>query len=317
MSFEKFLYQHVTLRVIKYPRLHRFLRFWYDLCYRNTPLSRDHRLKQWALKSNKLIRKHGLAPVYLDGKDAHFINNGVRWTYITDGKVRDGSQKFLEGEYEPEAFNHLAGWMERKGKDRLTILDIGANVGLYSLGLAQRMDAIGKKVTIYAFEPVGSTFEILQRNCSLNSFDIHPFRLAMSDKDGAMLMTNDGGTGNHLVKKRRTATERVKTARIDTFVKSQGIETIDAIKCDVEGAELFVLKGGLRTIKKHRPLILLEINRQWTERYGYDPSEIIKLLLKTGYTYRCAEEGLVPGGSDEEEIRERLERNYNFIFEPR
>ena len=59
--------------------------------------------------------------------------------------------------------------------------------------------------------------------------------------------------------------------------------SIDLIKCDVEGAELFVFKGGIETLKKDKPIIFSEMLRKWSKQFGYHPDDIIKLLADIGY----------------------------------
>ena len=55
-------------------------------------------------------------------------------------------------------------------------------------------------------------------------------------------------------------------------------ESIDFIKCDVEGNELSVIQGGEKLIKSHKPIILLELLRKWSARFNFHPNEVIELL---------------------------------------
>jgi hypothetical protein len=70
---------------------------------------------------------------------------------------------------------------------------------------------------------------------------------------------------------------------LDTFVHEQGIDRVDLIKCDVEGSELLVLRGGMASIERHKPVIMLEMLRKWSRRFGYHPNDIIALLGGSGY----------------------------------
>jgi hypothetical protein len=58
---------------------------------------------------------------------------------------------------------------------------------------------------------------------------------------------------------------------------------IDFIKCDIEGAEIFAIKGGLKTIDKYKPVLFLEMLRKWAGKFGYHPNDIIELLSEHGY----------------------------------
>lgn len=55
------------------------------------------------------------------------------------------------------------------------------------------------------------------------------------------------------------------------------------IKCDVEGAELLVFKGGAETLEKYKPIIQCEMLRKWAKRFNYHPNDIISFLGKLGY----------------------------------
>jgi hypothetical protein len=70
---------------------------------------------------------------------------------------------------------------------------------------------------------------------------------------------------------------------MDSFFEKQKLNRIDFIKCDVEGAELFVFKGGIKTIEKYRPIILSEMYLSWTLKFNYQPNDIIKFFENLNY----------------------------------
>ena len=65
---------------------------------------------------------------------------------------------------------------------------------------------------------------------------------------------------------------------MDEWAKKNQISRVDFIKCDVEGAELFVYKGGMEIIENSKPLIFSEMLRKWSAKFGYHPNDIIDLL---------------------------------------
>ena len=83
---------------------------------------------------------------------------------------------------------------------------------------------------------------------------------------------------------RRSIIKKVKcpVTALDHFMENRSI-SIDLIKCDVEGAELFVFKGGLNTLRKNKPVIFTEMLRKWSKKFGYHPDDIINLLADLGY----------------------------------
>jgi len=76
---------------------------------------------------------------------------------------------------------------------------------------------------------------------------------------------------------------RVET--LDAVARAQGIARVDLIKCDVEGSELFVLRGVAETIRRDQPIIMLEMLRKWARVFDYHPNDIIAFLGDLGY--RC------------------------------
>ena len=70
---------------------------------------------------------------------------------------------------------------------------------------------------------------------------------------------------------------------LDAFAEKNAITNIDLIKCDVEGAEFRVLKGGAATIAKMRPAIAIELLRKWSKAFGYHPNDVIDFLAAIGY----------------------------------
>jgi hypothetical protein len=71
----------------------------------------------------------------------------------------------------------------------------------------------------------------------------------------------------------------------DDFVARERIKRVDLIKCDVEGAELFVLRGAAQVIERDKPIVFLEMLRKWARQFDYHPNDIIGLLAASGY--RC------------------------------
>ena len=60
--------------------------------------------------------------------------------------------------------------------------------------------------------------------------------------------------------------------------------SIDFIKCDVEGNELFVLKSSSSVLRKHKPILLVELLRKWCAPFGYHPNEVLELMFGLGYS---------------------------------
>lgn len=192
-----------------------------------------------------------------------------------------------------------------------TVLDIGANCGWYALVLARQSPG----VIVHAFEPIPSTCALLRRNVALNGLNnIHVHSLGVSDQQATLdfhyTPSCSGATSLRLVGQ-PAATEKLscQTTTIDDFCRDNALVP-RLVKCDIEGAELLALKGGLKTIATARPVLLFELLRKWSARFDYHPNDVFDILNGLGYGAFTAGGGtLQPCSRVTEETAET-----NFIF---
>jgi FkbM family methyltransferase len=162
--------------------------------------------------------------------------------------------------------------------------DIGANIGWYSINIAK----MKPKASIYAFEPIPNTFSSLNKNIELNEVDnIITNNHGFSEKNDTLTFyyyPEVSGNASLANLSERSDVDHIKcdVMKLDDFMKNSN-DIIDFIKCDVEGAELLVFKGGIEIIKEHKPIIFSEMLRKWSAHYNYHPDDIIKLLRDVGY----------------------------------
>jgi FkbM family methyltransferase len=98
---------------------------------------------------------------------------------------------------------------------------------------------------------------------------------------------------------------------IDNFVAENSIGKLDFIKCDVEGAEFMVYKGGAATIEKYKPVIFSEMLRKWSAKFNYHPNDIIHFFRQFGYNCYTAHGGKLEAFDLVTE--DTLETNYFFL----
>lgn len=163
------------------------------------------------------------------------------------------------------------------------VLDIGANMGHY----ACRLNDIVNKGTghIYCFEPVEANFAALRamkKTLKLKSISINKLGVSDVAKEATISIPvyNNGlvvGTQATLLEKKgiKYKTEKIKITTIDTFVSENKIKKVDFIKCDTEGNEKNVLKGGKQTITKFLPILSFEMSYKdkglnWLLQLGYE-----------------------------------------------
>ena len=161
------------------------------------------------------------------------------------------------------------------------MFDIGANFGWYTLITTKQYP----NLRIDAFEPVLSTYNRLKTNIALNichNTVLHNFGL--SDKSGSSdINFYPEGSGNaSLLNLTGKATNSI-AAKFKTL-NEVAYDKVDIIKCDVEGAELLVLKGGDIVISEKKPIILIELCEKWLNQFYTSRVEIIAYLKARGYS---------------------------------
>ena len=168
----------------------------------------------------------------------------------------------------------------------MTVIDIGANIGYYTVIAGKRIGVNGK---VFAFEPEENNFSLLSRNISLNKLNnVTVFKVALADKSGekSLYLDNDN-KGHHSLSSQKSRTEKrvlVKTDTLDNILEKYGSPKIDLIKMDIEGAEFLALKGMVKTLAINPELILFtEFYPQAIRRLGRSPLQFLKNLVKSGF----------------------------------
>ena len=178
-------------------------------------------------------------------------------------------------------------------KSELIIIDIGANIGSFSLKLAKKCFDSKKQFLIYSFEPNKIIFNLLKNNLSLNkdiSKNIYPFQIPLGDKNTEVDFINkeQNSGGSKVLKSNKDLESKLQTVKLkqislDYFVENNEIDHIDIIKIDVEGYEPIVLDGCINTIKKYKPILYIEITPMWFKDIGRSSNEILNFLKSIGY----------------------------------
>lgn len=162
-----------------------------------------------------------------------------------------------------------------------TFWDVGANVGLYTCLVADRLADGG----VVAFEPHPGNAERLRRNLRLNGLDAALDRRALSDAEGEAalhVVGQEAGAGAHTLKGSADADGRVDVtlARGDALVADGEYDLPNLVKVDVEGAELEVLRGMEGTLADPDcRAVFVEVHRS----HGVGVSEVRDLLETAGF----------------------------------
>lgn len=188
-------------------------------------------------------------------------------------------QIYLYGWYEKNTLRHLL----KMARPDWTFVDVGANVGFYSLTLAQRLT----QGSVHAFEPNPGTFDTLAANAALNTFPhLHLHSFGLSDATGTLTLTFDPhnlGTASAF-KTEGSRREVISLRALDEVCETEKIGRVDLIKVDIEGGEMNFIKGATETLRRNRQLVLVaEIAEENCRRAGYTGEELFNRIAEMGF----------------------------------
>jgi len=179
------------------------------------------------------------------------------------------------------------GLVQKEVKQGDIIVDIGANIGYYTLMFAK---LVGQSGRVYAFEPDPTNFEILKKNVELNGYEnVVLVKKAVSDKNGTTKLYLSENKADHRIFFSNDESERksidIETVRLDDFFSQMGARRarISFIKMDIQGAELSALNGMKDLVSLNKPKIVTEFSPIQHKRFGYDYRHYLNLIYSLGY----------------------------------
>jgi FkbM family methyltransferase len=230
----------------------------------------------------------------IEWRASRAIRNEAPWSYNRWGQ-RYQAVSLSEYHYlrdgNPE--NYESTLIERVLKQGMTVVDVGANHGMFSLEAAH---LIGGEGVVHAFEPTPRTRELLRSNLAANELTtvkVFPSALGESPGTAALRVHNELSGLNTLAsldvtwnrqKLRADEIIEVPVTTLGAHAKSEGLGQIDFLKIDVEGFELSVIRGARELLREKRiDLILLEIGDVTCATAGIEPIEVLNELESLGY----------------------------------
>jgi len=193
--------------------------------------------------------------------------------------------RYFESDYEADNY----AFLEQQLKPGMHVIDIGAHIGLFSVVSSQ---LTGKNGKIVCIEPTPGSMAVLNKMLRLNHCDnVIPTQAAVSDKEGTAtfyISTIEGSNSNSLVKNKSDDVKKpyeVRLVTIDGIVAEFSLHP-SIIKIDAEGAELDVLKGGLKTFSSVKPVLILGLHPQFIINKGDSLDRIWELLISQNYTIK-------------------------------
>ncbi|MGZ3297183.1 MAG: FkbM family methyltransferase, partial [Xanthobacteraceae bacterium] len=206
------------------------------------------------------------------------------WVNLFDGYVSFG---VLQGKWE----NAEADFMLSCLQPGDGMIDAGANIGLFTLQAAR---AVGETGRVYAFEPMRTTFNMLERSVRANGFDrrcrLYNEGLGASASGGSFHRSDHAtNPGSSHITADASGDEAIRIRPIDAIAYEAPVRFI---KIDVEGFEPHIIRGAADTLRRHAPVILSEFFPRSLRRIGgISGAGYVEMLEKLGYTMRVFADG--------------------------
>lgn len=167
-----------------------------------------------------------------------------------------------------------------------TFIDVGAHIGTFALPVARRL----LNGRVFAFEPAPDTAALLERAAGRNGLrSLTVIRAALGDRTGSTTLRSsvDFGVRDAGVRSLHGEGEalfEVPVIRLDDWADEHGLESLAAVKIDVEGNEVAALRGMSGCLETHRPrLVVVEVIRSLLERAGTSYAEFADVVSEAGY----------------------------------
>jgi FkbM family methyltransferase len=166
------------------------------------------------------------------------------------------------------------------------VIDVGANFGQMTIAFSK---AVGHSGVVHSFEAQAFVFDILQKNITANSCDnVQLHYAAVFDKDGEIFYfhhedsSNDYGTHGIDLSGHKQKGQGVKSLTIDALNIEQ---PVSFMKVDIQGSDLYALKGAVNTIRRHRMPLIFEYEEHLQEQFGTNFQDYVDFVQSIGYRF--------------------------------
>lgn len=245
------------------------------------------------------------------GPTTRVRRRGLEWTL----DLREGIDFaiWLQGRFESRTVRGCVALL-RPG---MTAIDVGANIGAYTLDLAR---AVGPGGTVIACEPTDAAFARLVANVEANSpasdcVRVRQMMLLGSIEaalpDGVMSSWPlDPDAGVHpTMRGRLMSTDNASVTTMDALAREEGLERVDLVKLDVDGHECEVIDGSGEVLERHRPVIVSEIAPHALEAAGRTIGELLDRFAAARYRLERMDGQLLAAAEVARLTDERLSTN--------
>jgi FkbM family methyltransferase len=187
---------------------------------------------------------------------------------------------YYQGTFEP----HCLAFLPLLLRSNDIFVDVGANIGLYTLEASRIVGSSGRVIAVEAALP---HVETLRRNLAANRVDnvtIVSTAAGASSGDAVLSLGDGENLGMYTIGRVSGGVrQRVQVARLDDILGAASVTQVALLKMDIEGAELAALRGARRLISELKPTLIIELNDQALARCEATSGEVKNLLREAGY----------------------------------
>lgn len=222
---------------------------------------------------------HLLLCFYYENKIVNINCLGNNYKILANPSISNNDKELIVKGYHEK---NISALIKRKINQDDVFIDIGANIGYYSLFVASIQKYMGE---VYAFEPGSKAFYKLQENIRLNNFNnVNIYRKGVGNENKTIDLNIDANftkssilnhDSNNILHK-----EEIEIIRLDDFFQNK---RIDFMKIDVEGYELEVLKGAKELISCYKPKLIFEFTPRFYKGYFREFKNFLNFLKDKGY----------------------------------
>lgn len=142
----------------------------------------------------------------------------------------------------------------------MTVIDVGANAGVYTFSAAKRVGADGK---VIAIEPFSKCVSYLKQTCAVNNLTpVKILAAAASDRQGSIKLGISAASElNQIITEAEAVNskfEEVVAITLDSLITTENLQRVDILKVDAEGHEISVFQGAVQLLKQFAPVIMYE-----------------------------------------------------------
>ena len=185
-----------------------------------------------------------------------------------------GRGLLVKGDFDPALGQFIDSVLQPGG----VFLDVGANVGYFSLRALARVGAAGE---VHAFEMEARSLRCLddtKRKGKLDNLTVH--KTAVGDREGTVGVVSAAEIGQSWVNAQGTG---VTMRPLDAWLAEFEGKRLQLIKIDVEGMEFKVLQGARQLLTRHRPIVVSEALEMTMDRFQEKPDDLISYMAGLGY----------------------------------